>query len=110
MTILTTSHVKWPASIAIDNTLQRLYWTDLSKRHICSCDLDGANVKVIIKDLSSPYALTVFEEYVYWTDFTEQRLYKANKFSGNRQENFKETFLAPMDINVFHPLSQKEGM
>ena len=54
MTIVNMSHVKWAASITVDNNLQRLYWTDFNKGQICSCDLDGSNIQVIIDHLSSP--------------------------------------------------------
>ncbi|XP_057293261.1 low-density lipoprotein receptor-like [Hydractinia symbiolongicarpus] len=107
-TIVTLSHVTWPSGITIDHTLNRLYWTDLKRRHICSSAIDGSDIKVIVKHLSSPFGLTVFEDHVYWTDYSEQKLFKANKFTGRQLTQFKESFFAPMDINVYHPLVQKQ--
>jgi len=105
-TILNSTNVKWVSSITVDHTIGRIFWADMSLRHICSCDFDGQNKKETITGLTSPYGVTVFEDYVYWTDYYLKKLFKANKFSGKDVKNFGNYLFQPMDIAVFHPLVQ----
>lgn len=107
-TILDSSEVMWPSSIAIDATLERIFWADMNKRRICSSDIDGKDVREIVTGLTSPYGVTVFEDYVYWTDFHLKKLFKANKFNGLRKATFGSYLSAPMDISVYHPLVQSK--
>lgn len=108
-TILDQTEVTWPSSIAIDHTLERIFWADLNKRRICSSDIDGKNVQEVVGELTSPYGVTVFEDYVYWTDYHLKKLFKANKFNGLRKYTFGSYLSAPMDITVYHPLVQAKG-
>lgn len=36
--------------------------------------------------LRHPFSITVFEDYVYWTDWDKEAVYKANKFNGKNVE------------------------
>lgn len=106
LTILNKDEVKWPSSIAIDHTIGRIFWTDMYKRHICSSDVHGKNKKEIVSELTSPFGVAVFEDYVYWTDFYLKKLFKTNKFNGRKTISFGSYLSAPMDISVYHPLLQ----
>ncbi|XP_043269103.1 low-density lipoprotein receptor-related protein 4 isoform X2 [Venturia canescens] len=72
----------WPNGLAIDYEEKRLYWTDAKRKVIESSDLDGENRKIVIKNASYPYGLTVMGEYIYWSDWHSQGLVRANKTSG----------------------------
>ena len=109
MTILDHNEVTWASSIAIDHTLEKIFWADLNMRRICSSDVNGNHVQEILSGLTSPYGVTVFEDYVYWTDFQLKRLFKANKFNGHRKSTFGSYLAAPMDISIYHPLVQANG-
>lgn len=108
-TILDQTKVTWPSSIAVDHTLEKIFWADMNKRWICSSDINGDNVLEVVTELTSPYGITVFEDYVYWTDYRLKKLFKANKFNGLRKSTFGNYLTAPMDIAVYHPLVQTRG-
>ena len=69
----------------------------------------GRHYKRVVNGLKRPRGIAVFEDSVYWTDFIEHAVYKANKFNGADQTKFVGTFYDPQDIVVNHPLVQQEG-
>lgn len=106
ITILDSYQVKWVSGIAVDHTTERVFWTDMHMRHICSSDINGNDKRVVISELTSPYGIAVFEDYVYWTDDHVMRLFKANKFNGAGSVQFGNYLSEPMGISVYHPLVQ----
>lgn len=54
------------------------------------------------QEVAHPFAVTVFEEWVYWTDWNVKAVYKAKKFSGEEQELLVSTHHRPFDIHVMH--------
>lgn len=107
-TILSHEHVKWTSSIAVDPTIERIFWVDMSSHRICSSDIHGNDKREIVTGLSSPYGVAVFEDFVYWTDTHLNKLYKADKFKGSNISPFGSFIHQPMDIRVYHPLLQKK--
>ena len=59
--------------------------------------------------LPHPFALTLFEDELYWTDWTTKSINKANKFTGNDVETVHNRLHYPMDIHTFHPQRQPPG-
>lgn len=58
---------------------------DQFSRSILSCNYDGSDTKFIltsIHGLENPYSITLFENSVYWSDSKNEKIYKANKLSG----------------------------
>lgn len=53
------------------------------------------------------FALTVFEDYLYWTDWETNTVERCNKYSGNDTKTLTKTIHRPMDIHVFHPFRQQ---
>lgn len=52
---------------------------------ISSVNYDGTGRVVVLYSsdtLRHPFSITVFEDYVYWTDWDKEAVYKANKFTG----------------------------
>ena len=64
---------------------------------------------VLRNDLSHPFAITVFEDYVYWTERTGKAIFKANKFDGRDYDMVKSNLKSPTDIIAFHPQRQPVG-
>ncbi len=62
-----------------------------------------------ILGLPHPFALTLFEDELYWTDWHTKSINKANKFYGNAVETVKNRLHFPMDIHTFHPQRQPDG-
>ena len=59
--------------------------------------------------LPHPFALTLFEDELYWTDWYTKSINKANKFSGQPLETVRNRLHFPMDIHTWHPQRQPYG-
>ena len=54
-----------PRGIAVDTANSKLYWTDAANR-LQSSNLDGDNIKNVLRNLSEPQDLSVSDGNVYW--------------------------------------------
>lgn len=80
---LVTESIFWPNGLAIDYTTDRIFWADAKHHIIESAHLDGTDrKKVISKGLHHPFAITIFEDSVYWTDWHFKSISSANKGNG----------------------------
>lgn len=59
--------------------------------------------------LPHPFAITVFEDSLYWTDWHTKSINSANKFTGKNQEIIRNKLHFPMDIHTLHPQRQPTG-
>ena len=55
------------------------------------------------------FAVSVFEDWLYWTDWEARSVMKAHKFSGNNVTRVYNGVSRPMDIHVHHPFRQRPG-
>lgn len=53
--------------------------------------------------------MTLFEEYIYWTDWETKSINRAHKTLGTNKSMLISTLHRPMDIHVYHPYRQPEG-
>ena len=96
----------------IDLTTNRLYWIDAKLHIIVSTDLDGMKRELVFasnKFLGNPFAITVFEEWLYWTDWHTKSIYRLNKLGHGNVTNVMQKLHHPMDIHIFHSLAQPAG-
>ncbi|KAG8187374.1 hypothetical protein JTE90_016920 [Oedothorax gibbosus] len=97
----------WPNGLTIDYPAQKLYWADAKHHVIETAALDGSGRRrVIEKDLPHPFAITVFEDHLFWTDWQTKSIHKANKFTGRNATTLHSKLNFPMDLIVVHPLRQ----
>uniref|UniRef100_A0A3B4FEE2 Low-density lipoprotein receptor-related protein 2 n=1 Tax=Pundamilia nyererei TaxID=303518 RepID=A0A3B4FEE2_9CICH len=102
-----TTKIEWPNGITIDYTNDRLYWSDAHLNYIEYSDLDGQHRHTVYDgDLPHPFALTVFEDTVYWTDWNTRTVEKGNKYDGSGRQVLVNTTHRPFDIHVYHPYRQ----
>ena len=59
--------------------------------------------------LPHPFAITLFEDHIYWTDWHTKSINTANKFTGMDLSILKGQLHFPMDIHTFHPQRQPPG-
>lgn len=110
--VLISKNLLWPNALAIDYTIDRIWWADAKLHTIESADLDGRKRRIILSEnINHPFALTIFQNYMYWTDWEHRRgsINKANKFTGAERSVLQEN-LSPMDIHVHHEQRQPSGM
>jgi hypothetical protein len=59
--------------------------------------------------LPHPYAITIFEDTIYWTDWNTRTVEKGNKYDGSNRVVLVNTTHRPFDIHVYHPYRQPIG-
>uniref|UniRef100_A0A8C6V2G9 Very low density lipoprotein receptor n=1 Tax=Neogobius melanostomus TaxID=47308 RepID=A0A8C6V2G9_9GOBI len=107
--VLVATDIQWPNGITLDLIKGRLYWVDSKLHMLSSVDLNGDNRKKVLQSaefLGHPFALTVFEDRVFWTDGEKKAIYGANKFSGSEVVTLASNLNDPQDIIVCHELIQ----
>ena len=90
----------------------RIYWVDAKLHTIKSANLDGSNVRTVIhntKHIAHPFALAVFEDDIFWTDWSSNSIRKVHKYTGEDCTQVAMDLNTPMDIKIFHESVQKPG-
>ncbi|CDQ74153.1 unnamed protein product [Oncorhynchus mykiss] len=54
--------------------------------------------------------MTLFEEYIYWTDWETKSINRCHKTQGTNKTMLISTLHRPMDVHIYHPYRQPEGM
>ena len=99
----------WPNGLTIDFDFKRLYWIDARSDSIHTIDYYGKDHRLILKHhegMMHPFAITLFGNYVYWTDWGTNSLMRANKFNGSDVMKIQQTMTQPFDLQIYHPLRQ----
>ncbi|XP_041472474.1 low-density lipoprotein receptor-related protein 4-like [Lytechinus variegatus] len=100
----------WPNGLTLDYATEKLFWADAKHHSIESANLDGSGRKIVINQgLPHPFAITLFEDYIYWTDWHTKSINTANKFTGTDLTIIQGQLHFPMDIHTFHPQRQPNG-
>lgn len=98
----------WPNALTFDFFADRIYWADAHLDYIAFADLDGRNRHEVMRGTKVPhvFAITVFDDYIYWTDWNLKAILRAHKFTGEDLEFLRNTTHRPYDIQIYHPLRQ----
>ena len=64
---------------------------------------------VLNLDIPHIFAMTLFEEYIYWTDWETKSINRAHKTQGTNKTTLISTLHRPMDVHIYHPYRQPEG-
>ena len=91
-----------PSGLAIDYEERKLYWTDALREKIERSNMNGTDREVLISATIYPFAMTLFKNYIYWTDLQLRGVYRADKYTGSGMiEMVKRLEESPRDIHVF---------
>ncbi|KTG44454.1 hypothetical protein cypCar_00026391, partial [Cyprinus carpio] len=108
-TTIISSKLYWPNGLTIDYPNNLLYFADAYLDFIDYCDYDGKNRKQVLASdlvLQHPHAITIFEDFVYWTDRYVNRVIRANKWHGQNQTVMLYNLPQPMGLVALHPARQ----
>ena len=108
--VIINTSILWPRALTIDYTINRIFWADAKMHTIESADFLGRDRRVILREsIGHPFALTLFQNYMYWTDRWYGSINRANKFNGKERVVMKKDLYGPADIRVFHQQRQPPG-
>ena len=77
--VLHSSGLIWPNGITLDYDTRRIYWIDAHLDRIEYSYYNGSQRTVLASDLSHPFALTIYESLVFWTDWAHNSLFSTHK-------------------------------
>ncbi|KAK1806301.1 hypothetical protein P4O66_000176 [Electrophorus voltai] len=84
--VLLRGPLRWPASLAVDASHGRLYWSDAGLACIGSVTLEGDDMKLFqLTESPSPFSVAVFESALYWSDTRRGTVQMAQKSSGKQR-------------------------
>ncbi|XP_058529110.1 prolow-density lipoprotein receptor-related protein 1 isoform X2 [Ochotona princeps] len=107
--VIVDTKITWPNGLTLDYVTERIYWADAREDYIEFASLDGSNRHVVLsQDIPHIFALTLFEDYVYWTDWETKSINRAHKTTGANKTLLISTLHRPMDLHVFHALRQPD--
>ena len=109
--VIIQQEIHWPNGLTIDYSAQKIYWTDAKLDSIAKANYDGSNRESVFKspskcELSHPFAITLYENKIYWSDWKSKGIHSADKSTGLRCKMVWSNISSPMDIQAFEPKRQ----
>ncbi|XP_065254712.1 low-density lipoprotein receptor-related protein 6 isoform X5 [Emys orbicularis] len=100
--VIINTDIYWPNGLTLDYEEWKLYWADAKLNFIHKSNLDGTHRQAVVKgSLPHPFALTLFGDTLYWTDWNTHSILACNKYSGEDLREIHSNIFSPMDIHVF---------
>lgn len=62
--------------------------------------VDACREAVVEGSLTHPFALTLYDETLYWTDWQTRSIHACNKHTGEKRREILNGIYSPMDIQV----------
>ncbi|TRY92935.1 hypothetical protein DNTS_033821 [Danionella cerebrum] len=102
-----TSRLVWPHALTIDYTNNKIFFADAHLSFLDYADMDGENRhRAITGSLPHAFAVTLFEDLVYWTDWNTHNIERAHKYTGANRVVMGNSTQRPNDIHIYHPYRQ----
>ncbi|KAJ8414276.1 hypothetical protein AAFF_G00051460 [Aldrovandia affinis] len=102
-----------PSGITLDIVTQRVYWADSHFDVVETVTYNGLERKTVLNggtQVPHPYGLFVFENHVFFTDWTKMAVVQANRFNGSNSKLLYRTTDRPGHIVVSHAVLQPIAM
>ncbi|VBB33678.1 unnamed protein product, partial [Acanthocheilonema viteae] len=108
---LIDTHTHQVSGVVVDIAAKRVYWVDPKVDRVESIDYNGNDRRVVVQGMNSvphPFGLTIFDQYLYWTDWTRLGVMRVEKFGSSTDIIWtkKENNVFPMGIAAYHPMTQ----
>lgn len=102
--IIAQDKIGWPNGLTIDYATKQVYWADARLDYIGAVDYFGKGRRRIVEGVRHPFALTLFEENLYYTDWTHRGVVRVSKLGSKAAGKLviKDNLSRPMDIHVYH--------
>ncbi|XP_070568538.1 low-density lipoprotein receptor-related protein 6-like isoform X1 [Ptychodera flava] len=109
--VIVNENIYWPNGLTIDYEAKRIYWADAKLSFIHHSNFNGTDRQSVLEgSLPHPFALTLFGETLFWTDWHTRSIHSCHKLTGNDRKIVHEEIFSPMDIHVFSSVRQPTGV
>ena len=100
---IVTQNLVWPNAVTIDFTEPALYWADAWTDIIARGDLNGNNIVILLRraDTYHPFSITVYGDYLYWTDWSLNSVERLNKHTGFGRATIISGLSRPSGIHAY---------
>lgn len=99
MESIITTEIRMPNALTIDYDNHKIYWADARLDKIERTDYDGRNRVVLTHSMPiHPFAMTVYGDVLFWTDWVLNAVLRANKYSGADVVLLRKEIGRPMGI------------
>lgn len=97
---LINEQLTFPIGLTLDYTENRLYWIDakLNAEKIETSDIHGRQRVAFEIQKIHPFSLTQFGDHIYWTDWVEKSVIRADKTTGKDAVTVRSHLEAAMGI------------
>lgn len=102
---IVTEKIEWPNGLTLDYTTRTVYWADARLDYIGAVDYFGRFRRKIVDEVKHPFALTLFEDSLYYTDWAHRGILRVSRLGGTDSVSkviMKDNLTRPMDIHVYH--------
>ena len=102
--------IVWPNGLTLDIAQSKMYWVDAKLKRLEVANLDGSGRKIIGNYIDFPFAITHFENYLYWSNWRTDSVHRVDKFKfPHSSSQIFRSIAQPMVVKVYHPLKQPAG-
>ncbi|XP_054913786.1 low-density lipoprotein receptor-related protein 2 isoform X1 [Poeciliopsis prolifica] len=102
-----TTKLEWPNALTIDYTTNKIFFADSHLNFLDYADMDGQNRhRAFAGTLPHVFAASLFEDWIYWTDWNTHTLERAHKYTGEQRVIMGNNTHRPYDVRVHHPYRQ----
>lgn len=108
---LVDTHTHQVSGVVVDIPARRVFWVDPKVDRIESVDYNGNDRHVVAHGMNTvphPFGLSIFDQYLYWTDWTRLGVVRIEKFGSPTELLWakNENNVFPMGITAYHPSAQ----
>lgn len=91
-----------------DPETRRLYWASQSRpKAIESADWDGTKRQILVRnEIEEPYAVTLYHDNVYWSDWNTGDIERVNKLTGENRTLVHSNLAYTSSLLIFHSSRQ----